>query len=85
MKDKGQGTSPVADMVSKVHPMFGVSYHTVEWGHHLRDIGPAIVRIKVEEEGIDMAGSLLNQDYHTRRGIVYPARGVGSFSEQPCR
>ena len=72
-------------MISKMHTICGVPYHAVEWGYHLRDVGPAIVRIEVEVEGIDMAGGLLNEDHHARRGIVYPTRGIGGFAEQPCR
>lgn len=71
-------------MVSKMHAMLSIFYQPVQRFHDLRDIRASIVRVEVEEEGVNVSGASFDEDHDTRRCICDSAGFVRTMAIQPC-
>lgn len=74
---------PIADVISKMHPIPSILYQAIQGLEHLGNICTLIKRVKVKEKRIDIPRALLDENDNTRRGIRDPARLVRRLTEKP--
>lgn len=71
-------------MVSEMHAMLSIFYQPVQRFHDLCDIRASIVRVEIEEKGVDVSGASFDEDHDTRRRICDSASFVRTVAIKPC-
>lgn len=67
---------PIPNMIPKRNPMLRILNQTIQRLHDLRQIGPPVVRVKVEIKGIHLVLALVHKNHDTGSRIGRPARLV---------
>lgn len=70
-------------MVSKMHAMLSIFYQVVQRFHNLGEIRASVVRVEIEEEGVNVSGASFNEYHDTRRCICDSARIIWAMAIQP--
>lgn len=76
---------PIPNMISKMHPVLRILDQAVQRLHDLGQVGPPIIRIKVEIKGIHLVGTLFDENHDTRSRVGRLARLIWHVTQQPGR
>ncbi|CCE34783.1 uncharacterized protein CPUR_08718 [Claviceps purpurea 20.1] len=72
-------------MIPKRNPMLRILNQPIQRLHDLRQIGPPIIRVKVEIKRIHLVSAFVHKNHDTGSRIGRPARFVRHITHQPRR
>lgn len=66
-----------------MHAVLSIFNQAVQRFHNLREIRASIVRVEIEEEGVNVSGASFNEYHDTRRCIYNSAGFIRTVAIQP--